>query len=185
MLSRHRASPALEGRTLANIATERGLAPVDAALEFLDEGGAGLVSFNMSDPDIAHIMRQDYTMTCSDGGLVAIGEGKPHPRFYGTFPRKIARYVRDLGVVGLADAIRSMTSLPAMVFDIPDRGLLRAGAWADVVVFDLENLRDRADYGDPHHLSEGVVHVLVNGRLAIRDGALTETLAGRVLRREP
>ena len=146
-VTRHRADPSLEGRSLAEIAAERDLEPVDLALELLAQGGAGLVSFNMSAEDVAHIMRQDYTMTCSDGGLVAMGEGKPHPRYYGTFPRKIARYVLDMKVVGLADAIRSMTSLPASVFGIADRGQLREGAWADIVVFDLETFRDRAQYG--------------------------------------
>ena len=184
-VSRHRSDPSLEGRTLADIAAERALEPVDLALDLLAKGGAGLVSFNMSDADIAHIMQQDYTMTSSDGGLVAIGEGKPHPRYYGTFPRKIALYVQELGVLELADAVRSMTTLPASVFRIRDRGQLLEGSFADIVVFDLETLRDKALYGDPHHLSEGIVHVLVNGRLAIHDGALTPALAGRVLRPEP
>jgi N-acyl-D-aspartate/D-glutamate deacylase len=183
-ISRHRADPTLEGRTLADIAKERGLEPIDLALELLEQGGAGLVSFNMSEDDIAYIMRKDYTMTGSDGGLVAMGEGKPHPRFYGTFPRKIARYVKERGTVTLAHAIRSMTSLPATVFRFEDRGQLRPGAWADLVVFDLERLRDRATYSDPHRLSEGVVHVLVNGALVMKDGEFefTEALPGKVLR---
>jgi len=178
-ISRHRADPSLEGRNLAEISEERGIPAVDLALSLLEEGGAGLVSFNMSELDIAHIMRQEYTMTCSDGGLVAMDEGKPHPRFYGTFPRKIARYVRERGVVSLPHAIRSMTSLPAAVFGLSDRGQLREGAWADVVVFDLSTIQDRATYKDPHRLSEGVIHVLVNGKLATPG-----VLAGRVLRPE-
>jgi N-acyl-D-aspartate/D-glutamate deacylase len=131
----------------------------------------------MNEDDIAHIMRQDFTMTSSDGGLVAASEGKPHPRFYGTYPRKIARYVRERGVVSLPHAIRSMTSLPATVFGIADRGSLREGAWADIVVFDLESFRDRATYHDPHQLAEGAVHVLVNGQMTGPG-----VLAGRVLR---
>lgn len=181
-ISRHRADPALEGRTLADVAAQRGIEPVDLALDLLERGGAGLVSFNMSEEDIAHIMRKDYTMTCSDGGLVSMGEGKPHPRFYGTFPRKIARYVEERGIVSLPQAIRSMTSLPAVVFGFEDRGQLRKGAWADVVVFDLEGMRDRATYSDPHQFAEGVVHLLVNGELAVRDGRFTDALAGDVLR---
>ncbi len=176
-LSRHAANPDLEGRNLAELASERGVEPIDLALELLDDGGAGVVSFNMSEDDIAHIMRQDYTMTSSDGGLVAVGEGKPHPRFYGAHPRKVARYVRDRRVVSLSHAIRSMTSLPATVFDIVDRGQLRPGAWADVVVFDLEEFVDKATYADPHQLAEGVAHVLVNGQ-----PAGDSVLAGRVLR---
>ena len=181
-ISNHDADPSLEGRKLADLAAERNLAPVDLALALLDKGGAGLVSFNMSEEDIAHIMRKDYVMTCSDGGLVAPGEGKPHPRYYGTFPRKIGRYVRERGVVGLAQAIRSMTSLPATVFGLEGRGILREGAVADVVVFDFDRIAERATYGDPHQLSEGVVHVLVNGNPAVRDGKPTSTFAGEVLR---
>lgn len=176
-ISRHAANPGLEGRSLAEIARERDVEPVDLALDLLDDGGAGLVSFSMSEVDIAHIMRQEYTMTSSDGGLVAPGEGKPHPRFYGAHPRKIARYVREREVITLPQAIRSMTSLPAAVFGIVDRGQLRPGAWADVVVFDLEAIEDTATYQDPHRLASGVEHVLVNGELT-DDGVL----AGRVLR---
>jgi N-acyl-D-amino-acid deacylase len=181
-ISNHDADTTLEGRNLAELAAERNLAPVDLALELLDAGGAGLVSFNMSEDDISHIMGKDYVMTCSDGGLVAPGEGKPHPRYYGTFPRKIGRYVRERGVVGLAHAIRSMTSLPATVFGLEGRGILRRGAVADVVVFDLDRIAERATYADPHQLSEGVVHVLVNGIVAVREGKPTSALAGQVLR---
>ena len=110
-----------------------------------------------------------------------MNEGVPHPRSYGAFARKIAVYARDEGVVGLEDAIRSMTSLPALVFDMPDRGVLREGAIADVVVFDLAAVDDVAEFTDPHHYSEGMVHVFVNGVPAIRDGDFTGELPGRVL----
>ncbi len=176
-IARYAPDTSLEGRILAELADERGREAVDVALDLLDHGGAGLISFNMNEDDISHIMRQDFTMTSSDGGLVAIDEGKPHPRYYGTFARKIARYVRERGVVSLPHAIRSMTSLPATVFGIADRGQLRPGAWADIVVFDLEKFQDRATYQDPHQLAEGVTHVLVNGKLTG-----SGVLAGRVLR---
>ncbi len=182
VVSRHEADPSIEGRSLAELAEQRNMEPVDVALGLLDAGGAGLVSFNMSDLDIENIMSKDYTMTCSDGGLVPLGQGKPHPRFYGTFPRKIRRFVLERGVVTLPHAIRSMTSLVATVHGFEGRGLLREGAWADVVVFDLERIRDRATYQDPHQLCEGMVHVLVNGKLAVRDGQFTGELAGVVLR---
>jgi N-acyl-D-amino-acid deacylase len=136
----------------------------------------------MSELDIEYIMNKDYTMTSSDGSLVPMDQGKPHPRYYGTFPRKIRRYVLERGAITLPHAVRSMTSLPATVFRFQDRGLLSPGMWADVVVFDLDNLRDRATYRDPHQLAEGMVHVLVNGKLAIRDGQFTDGLAGAVLR---
>ena len=122
-------------------------------------------------------------MTASDGGLPVFGAGRPHPRSYGTFPRKIRKYVLEEGAVGLADAIRGMTSLPATVFRIRDRGVLRFGVYADIVVFDLDRITDRATYTDPHQYSEGVVHVLVNGRMAVSDGELTGRSAGEVLHR--
>src|SRR5690606_10763200 len=100
---------------------------------------------------------------------------------YGTFPRKLRVYVRERGAIGLEDAIRSMTSLSAGVMNVRDRGVLRAGAYADIVVFDLNNVRDAATYQEPHQLSEGMVHVLVNGRFAIDNGAFAEALHGRVL----
>lgn len=181
-ISRYPPDRSLEGRLLSELAEEQGVEPVDVALELLDSGGAGLVSFNMSEEDIAVIMQKDYTMTCSDGGLVPTGEGKPHPRYYGSFTRKIGRYVRERGVIGLAHAVRSMTSLPATVFGFADRGALREGAAADVVVFDFARIRDRATYRDPHQLAEGVEHVLVNGVFAVRDGRLTGSLSGEVLR---
>jgi N-acyl-D-aspartate/D-glutamate deacylase len=181
VISRHAADPSIEGRSLAELASERDQEPVDVALALLEAGGGGLVSFNMSELDIAHIMKKDFTMTCSDGGLALFGEGKPHPRYYGTFPRKIKRYVVERGVVTLPHAIRSMTSLTATVFGFKDRGYIREGMWADVVVFDLDRVKDRATFQEPHQFSEGMLHVLVNGKLAIRDGRFTDELSGLVL----
>ena len=180
---RHRADPSIEGKTLQQVADARGLHPADLAMELLKAGGADLVSFNMHPDDIATLMRQPWTITASDGDLVPMGQGVPHPRSYGTFPRKIRRYVLEEGVVDLAQAIRSMTWLPAAVFGMRDRGILREGAVADVVVFDLERLRDRATYQAPHQLSEGMVHVLVNGQLAVEAGRFTDVRAGVVLER--
>jgi N-acyl-D-aspartate/D-glutamate deacylase len=127
---------------------------------------------------------QPWVMTASDGDLVPMGEGVPHPRSYGTFPRKIREYVVRRGVVDLAGAIRGMTSLPATVFRIPDRGILRAGAIADVVVFDLARIDDPATFADPHRLGEGMAHVLVNGQPALTGGSFSATLHGRVLARD-
>jgi N-acyl-D-aspartate/D-glutamate deacylase len=122
-------------------------------------------------------------MTGSDGTLVPMGEGVPHPRAYGTYPRKLRRYVVEQGVVDLATAIRSMTALPAAVFRMRDRGQIRPGALADIVVFDLARVRDRATYSEPHQLAEGMVHVLVNGKLAMDNGRFTNVRSGRVLSR--
>lgn len=137
----------------------------------------------MSEPDIAHIMQQPYTMTSSDGGLVPMGDGKPHPRSYGTFSRKLARYVREREVVSLESAIRSMTSLPATVFGLVDRGVIRIGAWADLAVFDPAAVRDAATYADPHQLSEGMFAVIVNGAIVLEDDRFTSATPGQVLRK--
>ena len=181
LLSRHRADTALEGRYLSDLAEEWGLEPIDAALRLLDAGGAGLVSFNMSEEDIAHIMTREWTMGSSDGGLVPAGEGRPHPRYYGAFPRRIARYVRERGVLTLAEAVRGMTSLPATVFRMPDRGQVVPGRIADLLVVNVDRFRDAATYEDPHALAEGIVHALVAGVFAIEDGEATGALAGQVL----
>jgi N-acyl-D-amino-acid deacylase len=177
-----RADRSLEGRTLAQVAAGQNQDAVEAALALIGRGGAGIVSFNMSDADIERLMLQPWTMTSSDGGLAMAGEGAPHPRNNGAFARKLRKYVVDDKVIELGSAVRSMTSLPATVYRVPDRGWLRPGAVADVVVFDLARVRDRATYEDPHQVAEGMVHVLVNGRFAIRDGAFTNILGGQVLR---
>ncbi len=168
---------------MGDIARKRGIAPADLALELVQVGGAGLVSFNMDEDDIATLMRQPWMMTSTDGGLTQMGRGVPHPRFYGTYPRKIRKYVREDGVVDLVTAIRSMTSLPAIVFGIQDRGAIRVGAVADIVVFDFEGITDRATYSDPHQLSEGVEWVFVNGGVAMQHGEFTTELHGTVVRR--
>jgi N-acyl-D-amino-acid deacylase len=137
----------------------------------------------MDSADVRVLMRQPWTMTSSDGGLVPMDEGVPHPRNYGTFPRKIRKYALDEGIVSLEGAIRSMTSLPASVFRMKDRGQIREGSIADIVVFDPDTIRDRAEYERPHQLSEGMRYVFVNGTLAIDNGDFTTSLNGRVLSR--
>ena len=174
----------VEGSTLAAYAAQQGLDPVDAAISMIERSSPSIVSFNMDDDDIELLMSQPWTMTASDGGLVEMGSGVPHPRAYGTFPRKLRTYALERNVVGLEQAVRSMTSLPATVMNVRDRGVLREGAYADIVVFDLARVRDLATYQDPHQLAEGMVHVLVNGHLAIDDGAFSDTLYGRVLSRK-
>lgn len=172
------------GMSLADLAEARGTDPVEAAIRVLENDEAsGLTSFNMDEGDIRRFMTQPWMMTSSDGILRELGEGSPHPRDFGAFPRKIRKYVVEEGVVSLERAIRSMSGLPATVYALQDRGVLAAGAFADVVVFDLKTLRDVATYEDPHHLSEGVAFAVVNGELAIDGGAFTDALAGRVLRK--
>lgn len=184
---RHAADPSVEGRTLAAVALERGLDPLATVVELVQEGegSPGIVSFNMDDEDLATFMRQPWNMTSSDGDLPIWEEGVPHPRSYGAFARKLRKYVAEEGLLTLEAAVRSMTSLTAAVHRIRDRGIIREGAVADVVVFDLGRVQDPATFSEPHQLSQGMVHVLVNGTFAIRDGAATGATTGQVLRLTP
>ena len=183
LIASYRADSSLEGKTLEQIADARKQPPVRVALEMIARGAPSIVSFNMWDADIVHLMRQPYTMTSSDGGLGLPTEGKPHPRNYGAFARKLALYVRDRGAVSLEHAIRSMTSLPASVFGMHDRGVLREGAAADVLVFDPAKVVEKSTYVDPHHHAEGMSYVLVNGVIVVDNGKFTDKLPGKVLRK--
>lgn len=178
-----RGAPGLAGRHLAQIAETRGVSPAEVAIDILLGGGASIVSFNMSESDIAAFMQQPWTMTSSDGDLSVPGPSRPHPRGHGAFARKLSVYVRERGVVSLEDAVRAATSLPARVFGFADRGDLRPGTFADVIVFDPAEVRDRATYDDPHQHATGMRWVLVNGRVVVEDGAPTGALTGRVIRK--
>lgn len=171
----------MEGKRLSVIAEEFGESPIDAALTLIKAQNPGIVSFNMNDEDVARFMRQSWTMTSSDGGLVEMGKGVVHPRNYGSFPRKISKYVQEDEIIELPFAIRSMTSLPASVFGLNDRGVLRSGQIADITIFDLEYMHDPADYNDPHQLSEGVEFVILNGKFAVKNGEFQDDLFGKVL----
>ena len=182
MIRRYPPDPSRVGKRLDEIARERLEDPLDTAIEMLINGGAPIISFNMNEKDVEAFMKQPWTMTCTDGGLVAFGDGAEHPRAYGAFPRKIRRYVMERGVVTLEQAIHSSTGLTATVLGIEDRGFLRPGAFADVVVFDPETIADKATYMEPHAYSVGMDVVLVNGRFAIDGGKVTDGRFGRVLR---
>jgi N-acyl-D-amino-acid deacylase len=184
-ISDYRPEPSIEGKTLGQVARDRNLSPVELALTMVKRGGAGLTSFNMTEADIATFMRQPWTMTSTDGGLVEMGDGVPHPRFYGAFSRKIRKYVNDEHVLDLPSAIRSMTSLPAGVFHMEDRGSIRPGMRADIVVFDPVQVRDLATYDKPHQLSQGMVAIVVNGGVAMEGGKFTDGRFGQVLSRRP
>lgn len=139
--------------------------------------------FSLSEYDIEHIMQQEFTATCTDGGTVAPGQGIPHPRFYGTFPRKLRHYTFDRKIISLPFAIRSMTSLTAQILGLKDRGMIKENYWADIVVFDPGKVRDRATYTNPHQYAEGIPYVLVNGELVVDEGKFTGKLPGKVLTR--
>src|SRR3546814_17873884 len=125
----------------------QGKDPLDVAIDMLIQGGAPTVSFNMSDDDVAAFMRQPWTMTSTDGGLPEFGKSSEHPRAYGAFPRKLRRYVLDNKVIDMQHAIHAGTGLTAQIFAIPDRGMLREGAFADVIVFDPKPVRAVAKIG--------------------------------------
>jgi len=120
-------------------------------------------------------------MTGSDGQILAFGEGKPHPRMYGTFPRKIRTYVLEKRILSMEQAVRAASGLPAEMLGFEDRGLLKESYAADIVVFDPEKIRDKATFTDPHQYSEGIGYVLVNGAIVLKEGAFTGVFAGKPL----
>jgi N-acyl-D-aspartate/D-glutamate deacylase len=181
-VARYAAKPAWNGRDIASIAAEEKKEPVDVVLEIERHGGAGMIHFGMNEEDVRLIMRQPFVATASDGGAKKPDESMPHPRSYGTFPRKIGRYAIEEGVIPLEQAVRSASGLPADVLRLTDRGYLKAGAFADVAVFDPKAFRDTATYEKPHVYAAGVRFLFVNGRPAIDGGKFTGTLAGRALR---
>ncbi len=172
----------IEGKTLKDLSEERDKASLEVAIALISKGEPGIVSFNMKEEDVHRFMQQSWTMTCSDGGLVPMGQGVPHPRNYGAFPRKIRKYVVEQNAISLSQAIRSMTNLPAAVFNFENRGLIREGMTADIAIFDLDAVKDNAGFQAPHQLSEGMIHVLVNGSFAIKDESFIDTRTGQVLK---
>ena len=178
----------LQGRSLAEIAKERGKGPEDTLFDILVEDGAQtyVAVFGMSEPDVALAAVQPWVSFCNDSegtspdGL--LGTEFPHPRAYGTFPRVLRKYVREERRMSLEEAIRKFTSLPASRVRLNDRGVLKVGLWADIVVFDPEQITDKATFTAPKQLSIGMQWVLVNGVPVIANGVATDALPGRVLR---
>ena len=171
--------------TLKDIADKWNLSPVDAAFEMLlKTSSIGIVSFNMDDDDVHRFMQKDWMMTCSDGSYPQWESGVPHPRFIGSFPRKIRKYVMEENVISLPRAIRSMTGLSADIFNIEDRGYIREGYMADVVIFDPEELTDKATFTEPFQYSEGIDFLIINGGIAIEDGSFKDIRKGVILKRK-
>jgi N-acyl-D-amino-acid deacylase len=184
-------SPALrqyQGKTLADVAKLRGREPLDALIDLLieDKAYTSVAVFGMSEPDVALALAQPWvSVNCDSEGAAPdgiLGRSHPHPRAYGTFPRILRKYVREEKRLTLEDAIRKFTSLPAQRMRIGDRGVLKVGMWADVVVFDPATVTDRATFDKPHQLAEGMSWVLVNGVPVIADGKATGARPGRVIR---
>ena len=176
--------PELNGRTLAAVADGWEL-PVPAAVRrILTAGNAAVMNLDLYDVENTRTLaRQPWMMTCTDGRTPSPAQNVTHPRVFGAFTRKLRQFVLDEGIITMPFAIRSMTGLAADFLHLDDRGYLRVGAVADIAVFDRDRIRDRATYEQPRQPSEGTVHVLVNGRFAIRDGDATGALAGRPIRR--
>ena len=180
----------LYGKSLAEIARLWKLEPVEAAIRIQMEGlteragGARMRGFSMSEVDMELIAKQPWVATSTDAGIALPEDGPTtHARFYGSFTRKVRHYVIERQAISLEHAIRAATSLPARIMRLADRGQIRDGAAADLVVFDLGKIRDKATFFEPHQHSEGIDYVLVNGRLVVDGGTLTNTLPGKVLTR--
>ena len=178
----------LQGKTIAEIAKLWGKDPFDTIFDLLIEDRAftNVALFIMSEPDIALALEQPWVSICNDSEGTApdglLGKEHPHPRAYGTFPRILRKYVREEKKLTLPDAIRKFSALPAQRMRLVDRGVLKEGMWADVVVFDPETIRDRATFENPNQLSDGMRFVLVNGVPVIEEGKMTNALPGKVLR---
>jgi dihydroorotase/N-acyl-D-amino-acid deacylase len=179
----------LQGKSIAEIARLWNKDPVDTVFDILieDEAFTMVGMFIMDEPDVALALRQPWVSICNDSQGSALdgvlGREHPHPRAFGTFPRILRKYVREEKLLTLEDAIRKFTSLPAGRMRFADRGVLKAGMWADVVVFDPETVRDLATFDQPNQLSEGMRFVLVNGVPVIEEGKMTNALPGKVLTR--
>ncbi|MEM4482395.1 MAG: D-aminoacylase [Candidatus Methanomethylicia archaeon] len=177
------------GKTISEISRILGLNPVDTVIKLLldEESRVSHISFGMCEEDVEFAMKLPWVMVGSDGSAVApegvLGKGKPHPRYYGTFPRVLGVYSRERKIISLEQAIRKMTYLPAWRLGFRDRGIIREGAYADIVVFNPETVKDNAIFTDPHQLPTGIIHVIVNGVPVVFNGKHTGAKPGRVLRK--
>jgi N-acyl-D-amino-acid deacylase len=187
-IASYRANPAFNGKNLQEIARtvrgkDRSEDQAEQAIDILLAGGAQLVLQKMSEADVERIIRQPFTMVASDAGVIDIaGDGVPHPRGFGNNARLLAIYVREKKLVGLEEAVRKMSSLPAQTFRLWDRGILRPGMAADVVIFDERTIADRATFQQPKQFPAGIEYVIVNGQVVIEKGSHTGAKPGRALR---
>ncbi len=178
-----------EGKTIAEIAKAKLQDPFDFVFGLLidEEAKVMVIRFSMHEQDVRVIIKSKDTMIGSDGRSIApygsSSSGKPHPRFYGTFPRVLKKYVKEDKILTMEEAIRKMTSLPAKKFDLKDRGVIKSGAYADIVIFDPNQIEDKATFMNPHQYPKGVEYVIVNGDLVIEQTEHTGNLAGTVLRK--
>jgi N-acyl-D-amino-acid deacylase len=183
-MARYVPNPSWQGKNLEQIAElEKKPAP-DLVLEIEEKGGAAIVNFNMNEEDVRLLMRQPWVATASDGSGQQPGATVPHPRSYGCFPRKVGFYGLAEKALPLEQALRSCNGLPADILHLPERGYLKPGYFADLVVFDPKSYIDKATYDKPHQYAAGIRYLFVNGVLAIDEGKFQDKLAGKVLRHE-
>jgi N-acyl-D-amino-acid deacylase len=188
VVASYKPNTSLNGKPIVEITKQlRGSSSLDFQIEQIldmyNEGGASMIYHKMSEDDIREIMRQPFTLVASDSSVRTSGEDVPHPRGYGNNARVLRHYVRELGLITLEDAIRKMTSLPAQVFGLSDRGLIREGMAADFVIFDEKMVADSATFERPHQYPVGISHVVVNGQVVFADGVMSAERPGRMLRR--
>lgn len=183
VIANYRPRPEWLGKSLAEIAKVDGREEVDVALDIERNGGASIIHHNMHEDDIRYAMKLPWVATASDGSAKIPGLDRPHPRSFGTFSRKVGRYAIADSVITLTHAIRSSSGLPADILGLTDRGYLKSGLIADVIVFDPQTFRDQATFDEPFRYSTGVRHAFVAGVIAIHDGIPTGALAGKALRK--
>lgn len=187
VVASHSADKSVNGKNIKEIAKikigkDNLDAQIAAIFELYKAGGAQMVFHKMDEADVQNIMREPFTMIASDSGVRSFGEGVPHPRGYGNNVRVLGRYVREMKIIPLEDAIRKMTSLPAQTFNLSDRGLIKEGFAADLVIFDEKTVADKATFENPHQYPIGISYVLVNGKLTFADNQMTKERAGIALK---
>ena len=185
-VSSYRPNPEFNGKNIKEIAKitlgkDNLDAQIEQFIEMYEKGGAGMVYHGMQEPDVQNIMRQPFTMIAADAGIQRLGQGMPHPRGYGNNARVLGRYVRELKIITLEDAIRKMTSLPAQTFGLAGRGLIREGFAADLVIFDENTVSDPATYEQPHQYAIGFSTVIVNGGIVFDGAQMTGIMPGLAL----
>jgi N-acyl-D-aspartate/D-glutamate deacylase len=179
----------LEGKTLKDWVIREGLEPTiengaELVIRAQINGGTGTIYHAMDEKDVERIMKHPMTMIGSDGRLSRPGEGHPHPRAYGTFPRVLGYYVREKKILSIAEAIHKMTGLSAKRLGLTDRGIIKAGAKADITIFNPETIIDKSEFTDPHQYSEGIEYVILNGEIVINQGKYLAVPAGKVIRKK-
>jgi N-acyl-D-aspartate/D-glutamate deacylase len=178
-----------EGKNILEASSQSGKSPYEFMRDIIidEDDRIDMVVFNMSEDNLKKILAHPFWMPGSDGSAIApsgiLGVGKPHPRFYGTFPRILGKYVREEKVLTLPEAIKKMTSTPALKFGFKHRGQIAEDYWADIVVFNPDTVIDKATWTDPHQFPEGIEYVLVNGEIAVNEGEQTDLLPGKILKK--